>query len=288
MNDPDLTKFKAALAAKRAREAAAQASVVEHDADLVPDLPFERSDADLEMDRVIESIDILDAYRRWCGKMTPKVRGGQREGIQISCPIPGHEDTHPSAWINLDKQLWHCGACDQGGDKFTIAAYHFGYPVPGYQEGKNFVDLRAKMAEDYGFRIQVLAGGIRSIIPLEEEPEGTDDSQPVAEVDTPPVEAEGDTSTSPSLAVVRPIVAEENDEYEGVLPSLDWRSIVPGQTFLDEYMQTTSVDDVPEEFHFFNALLALGLAIGRDVTLMDALPIKGNLFRLHVGQNRIR
>lgn len=316
MNDPDLTKFKAALAAKRQREAAAQASVVEHDADLVPDLPFERSDADLEMDRVIESIDILDAYRRWCGKMTPKVRGGQREGIQISCPIPGHEDTHPSAWINLDKQLWHCGACDQGGDKHVIAAYHFGYTVPEYKEGKNFVELREKMAEDYGFRTLVHPGGV--VAYLEERSDQVDndseESDPLDHIPETPGQEErdgapssgnkavqdegsvrsldervGGSLPSTSSAAVTPIssapsapVEESVEEYDR-FPSLNWKPIVPTDTFLDSYMSLTTTDDSPEEFHFFNALVAISFAIGRDVRLFDQPFIYGNLFTCLLG-----
>lgn len=284
MNDPDLTKFRAAIAERRARLAAEEALKQEHDADLVPSTPYERSEADFEMDRVLDSIDILDAYRRWCGKMTPVVRGGQREGIMISCPVPTHADTNPSAWINLDKQVWSCGACQTGGDKFDIAAFHYNYPVPEYKEGKAFHDLREKMAEDYGFRIQVLAGGVRTLVPPEKEDERPDDSEPVAKVDPPPVAKSGDTTPTPSLAVVSPISTEEDEEDEGILPSLDWRSIIPHQTFLDEYMQATTVDDVPEEFHFFNATLALGFAIGRDVTLIDSLPVKGNLFICSLGK----
>ena len=303
MNDPDLTKFKAALAAKREREAAAQASVVEHDADLVPDLPFERSDADLEMDRVIESIDILDAYRRWCGKMTPVIKGNQREGIQISCPIPGHADTHPSAWINLDKQLWHCGACDQGGDKHVIAAYHFGYTVPEYKEGKNFVELREKMAQDFGFRILVHpAGSVTWVEPPDgeevEEQEGDKVVPPVRETNlesTGRNEPSSDESPSQPLAragtseptatvTVHPSssVEESVEEYDR-FPSLNWKPIVPTGTFLDSYMGLATTDDSPEEFHFFNALIAIGFALGRDVALFDNPLIYSNLFTCLLG-----
>jgi hypothetical protein len=34
----------------------------------------------------------------------------------------------------------------------------------------------------------------------------------------------------------------------------------------------------PEEYHFWNGLLAVGLALGRDATLWDRRPIFGNLF----------
>jgi hypothetical protein len=50
-------------------------------------------------------------------------------------------------------------------------------------------------------------------------------------------------------------------------------------------MKATRVDDVPEEYHLFHGLMALGLALGRDVTLFDSVPVYGNLFVCTLGRS---
>jgi putative DNA primase/helicase len=97
------------------------------------------------VDQFLDGIDILDAYRRWCGKMEPEV-GGKHEGIMISCPNPAHLDTHPSAWVNVDSQVYFCGVCQAGGDKFDIAGYHF-----ALDPRTQFPQLKRAMANDCGF-----------------------------------------------------------------------------------------------------------------------------------------
>src|SRR3546814_6014676 len=49
-------------------------------------------------------------------------------------------------------------------------------------------------------------------------------------------------------------------------------------------MDATVKDDVPEEYHFWNGLLGLGFALGRDVSLMDFQPVYGNLFVCTLGR----
>ena len=272
---PDLTKFQQRLAERRAREAEAkaaeEAAKPSFDADLIPETTYERSDEQLQMDQVIADIDIIDAYRRWCGKMTPDVRGPQREGIKISCPIPGHRDVDPSAWINLDKQTWFCGGCQEGGDKFDIAAYGLGYPVPGYKDGAEFHKLREAMARDFGYTITKHAGGTVTI------------TAPIVEPEEKSEEVDSVRPEPPSADVV--LLRDEDDDEAFDVPSLDWRPIVPPQTFLDEYMKATIVDDVPEEYHFFHGLVALGFALGRDLSLFDSIPVYGNLFICTLGRS---
>lgn len=274
-DSPDLTKFQQRLAERRAREqaeAAVKKAEAAHDADLIPESAFDRSDDDIEIDGVLETISCLDAYNRWCGKMIPVVRGNQREGIRISCPIPGHVDSKPSAWINLDKGdggVWHCGACEQGGDKFDIAAYWLGFPVPGYKDGAAFHQLRERMAGDFGFTRREHHDGSVTYTPPTPEP----DEEPT----TPPAD--------PPTADVVEIYASDDGDEEIVMPSLDWRPVVPPNTFLDAYMKATVVDDVPEEYHFFHALMALGFALGRDVSLFDSVPVYGNLFVCTLGRS---
>lgn len=272
-DQPDLTKFQKRLAERRAREEEQrhkEEQVESFDEDLIPEESVDRSEADLEIDHVIDGISIVDAYIRWCGKMVPVVRGKQREGIKISCPIPGHVDSNPSAWINLDKQTWFCGGCQSGGDKYDIAAYRLGFSVPGYKDGADFHKLRERMAEDFGYTLSHLPGGTLNIVPpvVESEPESNESSRP-----------------DPPSADVIDLIDNEDDDQTIDLPSLDWRPICPKDTFLDEYMKATIIDDVPEEYHFFHGLVALGFVLGKDVTLFDSVPVYGNMFVCTLGRS---
>lgn len=273
----------------------------------IPDVLPERSEEDLEMDRIIGSIDIITAYRKWCGKSQVKP-GNRTEGIKVSCPKPDHPDKDPSAWLNTDKGTWYCGGCEEGGDSHDIAAYHFGYPVPGYKEGQQFHKLREQMAESFGYHIKKVPGG--QIIWKEEEQkpdsgevsESSDsqsDSSGNSGVDTAgtvevtaspgpsavpaPESTPSDTPSSSEsdksdTGNVSHMFAEDAGKEELVIyPSIDWRSIVPEETFLYEYMKACTNDDSPEEYHFWHGLLALGHACGRKVTLDDNRPVYGNL-----------
>lgn len=273
MSEP-LTVFEQKLAEKRAqREAALRAAQKKqhHDADLIPE-GDPKSEADAEMDRIIGGIDIIDAYTRWCGKMKPNTKG-KTESIMISCPVPGHADKKPSAWINTDKQTWYCGGCVQGGDALDIAAFHFGYPVPGYKDGANFHNLRRDMAKDLGYVFTTLPGNVVEIT----APVGT-----VAVPEPTVDETEDDTEEDPSSVVD---LYEDGDYEETPFLPLNWRSFVPKDTYLDAYMRATCVDDIPEEFHFWNGMIGLGFALGREVRLSDFVPVYGNLFVCTIGRS---
>lgn len=272
-DQPDLSTFQRRLAERRAREEAAEKAKQQHpsngefDPDLIPEAVHSRSEDDLEMDKIINGIDIITAYAKWCGKMVPDVTKTRTEGIMISCPIPGHVDSDPSAWVNTEKQVWHCGGCNAGGDKYDIAAYAHGMSThpsdKDYKNGANFHRLREKMAEDFGYTISTTPSGATLIIPPEEEKE--------------------ERPEPPDAEVIN--LHDEDFGDESDIPTLDWRPICPENTFLDEYMKATVIDDVPEEYHFFHALIALGFALGRDVSLFDSVPVYANLFVCTLGRS---
>lgn len=226
------------------------------------------SDAEKELDAFVNNIDIIDAYNKWCGKMRPDP-GGKRESIMISCPDPKHADKDPSAWINLDKQTYYCGGCEFGGDIHEIAALNFGYAVPGHKQGENFHKLRQQMAESFGFRSKQVAGGTVTWV-----------EEPVADA---PAHAEVPESTDQPLPApeetgnVAHMWAEDDEPDLVVYPTINWRNIVPEDTFLFEYLKATTQDDSPEEYHFWNGLLALGNAVGRKVYLSDDPNVYANL-----------
>lgn len=283
MSEPEikLSKFQQKLAEKKAEEEAAKAvaaPALEFDPEDIPEDPYERSDEDRQMDEIVNGISIVDAYIKWCGKMMPVVRPGQTEGIKVSCPIPGHRDTDPSAWLNTDTRVWFCGGCEVGGDAHDLAAFAKGYPVPGYKEGATFHKLRREMAQDFGWTFKTLPGNVT--------------------VATPPVEATPEDVTEESVAestdatlsfIVEPDFDETYAEIDAEMSRLnfDWRKVVPKDTFLDIYTSRATVDDAPEEYHFFNGLIALGMALGKDVRLMDTYPVYGNIFVCTLGRSGI-
>lgn len=228
------------------------------DDDLIPDGSSGTPEGD-GLDIVIDQLDIIDTYLLWCGKMSPDYGAGQRESIMISCPDPQHRDSDPSAWINLDEQVWFCGTCQKGGDKYDIAAWHFGYDVPSYKTS-SFPELRRKMAEALGYSVRKSVGG-RDIVtggPGLGEPEPEPELATVTQIAGDPVRQRSDPSR--------------------LWPQIDWRAIVSEGTFLNIWMKECAKDDLPEEYYFWLGLVALGMAIGDDATLDDSNPVKGNLF----------
>lgn len=240
-----------------------------------------------DIDTLLDSVGIVQAYRLWCGKMEP-IEGSRTESVMVSCPIPGHQDDNPSAWLNTDKDVWHCGACSEGGDKFDIAAYSNDYNVPGYKTDGSFPDLRRDMAYDLGYRVTPAIGTADIVTPLTEDESDDEDPEPAE-----PIFA-GDKAPAPNLQVVQvpdtdklasatadasiiEIPTDYNAEIE-IAPSIEWPDIVTEGTFLREWMETCSVDDLPEEYYFWLGLMALGLATGHDVVLDDRMPVKANLF----------
>lgn len=274
----DLSTFRKKLEERRAREAAAAAASApaeefKFDDDLVPDLEGVSTSpaSNPDMDRAIESIGIIDAYRQWCGKSSPSRADARTEGIKVSCPIPSHPDRDPSAWLNTEKNTWYCGSCGVGGDAYDIAAYHFGFPVPGYKEGAQFHELREKMAQSFGYTF-VKAPGLDKPLIVPPEPELPETMRRKVDFDTSP---------EPEAKVIP--ISDEVDDAPMPLPTFDWRKIVPAGTFLHTYMKQCTLDDAPEEYHFWNGMLAIGFALGRDVTLWDTQPVHGNLFLCLLG-----
>lgn len=224
---------------------------------------------DEDLEKAIASIGILEAYDKWCGKSKPQPRQGQVESIKVSCPMPGHADKDPSAWINTDKNTWYCGRCEDGGDTYDLAALHFNYPRPGYKEGENFHKLRTQMAEDFGYTVKQVPGGqIVYKDVANSAPASTDQTEPASDN-------------------VVPLHPEDEEPELVTYPSIDWRSFVPEDTFLRAYLEACSNDDSPEEYHFWHGLLALGHAAGRNVSLDDHKPVFGNLLVCLLGASGV-
>lgn len=251
-------------------------------ADLAPEPDFEPD----PWDEMLSRLGILDAYAKWCGKNKPFARPGQREGIFISCPMPNHPDKDPSAWVNLDLNTWFCGGCQIGGDIYDIAAIHFG--ITNYKgKGSNFGTLRRAMATDLGYEVRV-QGKKDVLLKIESTPApiSTPETTNVIQFPPPAVAVPASTPALPTPANSTPDMPDE--EIQATLielsddtilfPTLDWKKVVTPGTFLDEYMHSTIISSPPEEYHFWNGLVALGLAVGRNVHLKDIPDVYGNIF----------
>lgn len=247
------------------------------------------------LDDAIKNLTILDAYAKWCGKMTPNV-GNKREGIMVSCPDPAHPDMNPSAWVNLDKNTYYCPGCAYGGDVWDIAALAYGFPVPGYKnDPATFRKLRQMMGLDLGFSIVKGYSGTFMVPPEDEQTGSTQSaSAPAA---TPAVEVSDPAADSPATGEVQPpsvpvgklpSAVEYEQKQQDYLanqdaPTSQWREWVPENTFLREWMEQTTLDNCPEEFHLWTGLMSLGFAVGRKKLLFDFQPVVGNLFVCLVG-----
>lgn len=257
------------------------APTTDWDTDLVPTVELNKSPEQYEMDAVLDGIDMLEAYRRWIGKMEPNV-GSKRKNIMISCPMPDHADRDPSADINLDEGpggVWHCHRCSIGGDKYTIAAIRFGFDLNDYQSKENFPELRRLMAEDLGYKVVTGPGKeewlerevVSDPAPTPSEPSSTPSSLV--------------SVTNPEPQPILPDIDDDGlDDAAEETPGFDWRGLgIRSETFLETWMNCTSESYEPEEYYLFEGLMALSCAVGNDVKLVDAHLLRLNMMICLIG-----
>lgn len=226
--------------------------------------------ADARLDAALESLDIIDAYRRWCGKSEPDVGRGQTESIKVSCPNPWHRDSNPSAWLNTEKGLYYCGACGTGGDAHDLAAIAHG--LENYREdGRMFHDLRRKMGNDLGWNFYSDGAFLVPLEPGAPLP-GLDSSQG----DPGPGSSGREDASGAVVTPLRLIGGTDSDDDDDEFDStsaeqahttekIDYETVIEPGTFLDAYMRACTIDTAPDEYHLFNGLVALSLAAGRNV-----------------------
>jgi len=267
------------LAEKRAAEQAAKQQEqqdLSQWAEFVPDIELDSpglSRAELALDEFMRLIPITEAYQRWGGQSA--ISPGKKE-VKVRCPNPQHTDRDPSFVMNTEKNVFNCFKCG-GGDIYTIAAWHKGYPVPGYQDKAYFRDLKDSIAADYGMQIDRTLGGSETLYKAE--------IPRVIDIDDgATTKTENTGSTEPGTNVLyTPQGAGHAEENADLDPprsheAIDWRHILPQNTFMRAYMEAVTTDTCPEEYHFWLGLLGLGMAVGRNVTLKERSPVKPNLY----------
>ena len=142
------------------------------------DYPAQVKAGEAALDDAISSLGIIEGYRKYCGKSEVEANG-QTESIMVSCPIPGHADRVPSAWLNTDRDVFFCGGCQEGGDVYDLAAYHHG--LTGYRadtSGRLFHELRKAIGTDLGFSFWPSPEGLMVPVPPGGAPPGTTPVQP--------------------------------------------------------------------------------------------------------------
>jgi hypothetical protein len=258
------------LAEKRAAEEAAKQQEqqdLSQWAEFVPDIEIDSpglSRAEIALDEFMKLIPITEAYQRWGGQSA--VSPGKKE-VKVRCPNPQHTDKDPSFVMNTEKNVFNCFKCG-GGDIYDIAAWHKGFPVPGYKDQAYFRDLKDSIAADYGMQIDRSLGGSETLYKAEVSPE------------TPVQEKPSQSGTNVLYTPEGAGHAEENADLDPPRhhESIDWRHILPQNTFMRTYMEAVATDTCPEEYHFWLGLLGLGMAVGRNVTLKERSPVKPNLY----------
>ena len=79
--------------------------------------------------------------------------------VQFRCPLPDHEDVHPSARFNAEKGAWFCDVCGVGGGAYDLAERlgidSLGLTLEAYAEEKG---LPLDFLERLGLRTVTRAG----------------------------------------------------------------------------------------------------------------------------------
>lgn len=228
----------------------------------------------------LDRFSIFDAYNRWAGPTKGYV--SQKDNKPVRCPNPDHEDIHPSCWMvaNKDGNLRGAGNCAKCGgfDKFGIAAWYMGLQ-PSDCKTSRFAEIAKTFGEGFSVvQIKSITGETITVAPeavTETEPANSGAGTEVAYI--------GDGAAAQALAESVADDKAKAKEQAGI--AINWRDFVPQDTFLWEYLQVCCQDDLPEEFHFWNGLLALGLAVGRNRMLFEAKPVKANLYVCLIGKS---
>lgn len=221
-----------------------------------------------------DKCSIVTAVHRW-GKPQPNLNIGNRtEGIMVRCPFPIHPDNDPSAWINTNKQVWKCGACDEGGDviAFYAARKHELTQQQLRADKDKFRQVIGEMADELGIDTDPPAPPV----PLPPPEPDDDDPDAVHVLPEPDIPAAPDNE-APSAPPDPILVALDPDDFDprdtdpmvyAGLPEYDWLDLdLPQGTFLYDWMDgnTTDLYQVAPEYFIMAGFQGLGLCCGHHL-----------------------
>lgn len=255
----------------------------------------------------LRQLPLLEVYQRWFNPQS--VRPGGGDEVNCSCfntDFHRGGDANPQLGFNTAKNTYYCHACNVTGDIVDLTAIKYGFANASWQCSDNDVHEAVRYAgeELLNMVFRKTAAGYQRI-PEYQPLSITAQPRPALTLGT--FSPNGPTATPPlTLATFHASTVEamhpnlENlapEPYAGPRPEdtdtepeisanfeLDWKSFVPHGTPLDNYMRTVTVDDSPEEFHFWNFMSLIGLALGRKVFLPDVKPVYGNMLLCLVGR----
>jgi energy-coupling factor transporter ATP-binding protein EcfA2 len=233
--------------------------------------PIEGGSGGVDLAAEIKSrIGILAAVRKW-GKPQAKLTPRGVEGIKVRCPKDSHTDNNPSAWVNSEKQLWHCGACEVGGDVIDFYGARTRDTDPrNLHDRDQFPTLVREMADELGIVVRREPSTGLEFVEIEDDeswPSSLPDRPESAEVIERPVPPDdsGDVLSIPE-APKAPAVPPSPESDEPVKTTLDemFRGVVPGSVLVEKEQEEG--DDI--------------LADDGLVPMLDwaALPVKGGTF----------
>ena len=285
--DDDLLRRVAELEASNA----AQFGVAEPAPEQQPSYPtLESADPAKE---ALKRLDMPSLYR---STFHPKSERTSGQGILISCfnhIAHPRGDINPGLEITQKSGVWvyRCHACGIGGDNLDILAARYGALGAGNRIDRSKTNTVVGHAVDEympGRYYFSTAKGSWEAVSVAQPPGVTVDPTtqfPVFEMGTgsgaAPL-AHTDSESGTPASVIDPISEELGLNHE--IPSLDWRNIFKPGSFMREYLELGSAGHSVEEFHDYNAFMALGMVTGRSLALADGdRPVYGNAYMCMVG-----
>lgn len=193
-------------------------------------------------------LGIIAAVRMF-GKTQDRIRDTFTEGVKVRCPYKDHNDSHPSAWVNTEKNTWFCGVCTVGGDviDFFAARRHSLKPTD-FHRSTRFSEVVKEMGAEMG--LAVVRKGRSFVIEDEEAPLPSPlPDAPVGDVAPParsvPTEADSPLPPPADVPVSEPVVPPSPEAAEPITVTVDdaLRGITLDRDMLGDYEDDDDDDD---------------------------------------------
>lgn len=243
------------------------------------------NDYDSSVKMALKAMPMLEYYRKHFDPAHERTLAGDE--INVSCfnhIFHGNGDQHPQFNINQRLNTYICHACKIKGDMLDLIANVYGLADANLRCPDGNVDevVRRAGAEYLGAESYISATGVRMMMLPDSNPATADEQ--FDRVEGFPTFNMGGGAVPfdvPSLD----LPPDETSDYmpTGPVPTLDWRNILDPNGFSYKYMERACQDDSVEEFHLYNSFIALGMVAGRELTLEEGRPVRGNAFICDMG-----